>query len=106
MGRVMHQMKQRDQGVRLATTIGEFELTNGFVVLACQPSDDISGQLSQVKRGIGKREELLRVLIHRACLPHDHVVQISSKDRQTSNPRGVARPYAMESRLISPYHSS
>src|SRR5262245_9513391 len=51
-------------------------------MLACQPGDDIFGQLSQVKRGIGKREEFLRVLIHRTCLPHDHVVQISSKDRQ------------------------
>ena len=27
---VMHQMQQRDQGVRLATAVGDLELVNGF----------------------------------------------------------------------------
>ena len=87
MGRVTHQMEQRDQGVRLAPAVGEFELANGFIMLACQPGDDVPGQLSQVKRGIGEREELLRILIHRTCLSHDYVVEISSKDRQRQLPR-------------------
>src|SRR6266699_1956393 len=66
----------------LATTIGQFQLPHSLVVPACQAQHDIFGQFAQVEGGIGKREEVIGVLIDGPCFTHRHIVEVSREDRE------------------------
>ena len=78
--RITQQMQQRDECVRLATTIGHLKLSDGLVVVARQPLDHILGQFAQVVGRVGQGEELGGFLIDLPRLVHHHVVQIRRED--------------------------
>ena len=73
-------MTQRDQCVGLAATVGQSQLADDPVVLACQPQHHIPHQLAQIVGGEGQRKEMLRPLVDRA-LPalHYDLVEVGGK---------------------------
>ncbi|MBT9143354.1 MAG: hypothetical protein DDT29_01755 [Dehalococcoidia bacterium] len=57
-------------------------MPDGAVVLACQAEKHILYHFAEVEGGIGKGKELIRPLVNRLGLAHDHVVQVGSEDGQ------------------------
>ena len=49
----MTQMVEGDQGVGLASSVGQLQLPDRLVVLALQAAEDIRNHLAQVESGIG-----------------------------------------------------
>ena len=76
-------MEKRDEGVSLAAAVGEFQLADGFLVLACQALHYILSHLAQVVGGIGEREELRRVFVEGPpALLHSDFVEIGGEGSQ------------------------
>ena len=83
VGRVIHQMKQRDEGMRLAAAVGEIQLPHRLVALARQPPHHVPRQVAQVVGWVGEREEFLRVFVNRAlAFFQDDLIQIGGEHRQ------------------------
>src|SRR6266542_3916189 len=82
-----------DQGVRLAPAVGELKLTDGLVVLAHKPRDDIPSKFPQIKRGVGQGKEFFGILIDGARLAHHNIVEISGEDGEgkLSRPQIIAK---------------
>ena len=65
--RFPEQVIQRDQRVRLAAAVGQFQLAHGLVALPVQPRRHVLDQLPQGVGRVGQREELLPVPRTRAA---------------------------------------
>ena len=59
----MEQVVERNERMRLAAAVGEFQLPHGLVALTTEPNGDVLRQLAQRVGGIGEREELRRVFV-------------------------------------------
>ena len=82
-GRVVHQVEQRDQRVRLAAAVGEIQLAHRLVALARQPPHHVPRQVAQVVGRVGQRKELRRVFVNRAlAFLEDDLIQIGGEHRQ------------------------
>src|SRR5919198_4498553 len=86
-------MIKGDQGVCIAPAVGKFKLTDGLVVLASKPRDDIPSKFPQLKRGVGQGKEFFGILIDRARLAHHNIVEIGGKDGEgeLSRPQIIAK---------------
>ncbi len=61
--RVVHQVAHRDKRVRLAATVGQFELADSLVVLPGDPQRHVPHELPQVVGREGQGKELLGVFV-------------------------------------------
>ena len=68
--------------MRLAAAVGQFQLAYRFIVLPRQAKHHVFRKFAQVKGGIGKREEIIRVLVDGARFAHHHIVEVCRKDRK------------------------
>ena len=87
-------MKERNERVRLAASVRELELANGFLVLARQAADDVTRQVEERRRRVRQSKELLGVFIDTppAALQGD-VVQVRGEliERELARPEVVAQ---------------
>src|SRR5437763_601391 len=60
----MRQVIERNQSVGLATTIRQFQLANGLVILTRQPQDHVRRQLAQIISRIGQSKKIIRVSVN------------------------------------------
>src|SRR6266566_3531122 len=79
---IVGQVEQGNECMSLATPIRQFQLSNGFVILAGETQNDIFCKFAQVKSGIGEGEKLIRVLVDSACFPHYYIIKVCCKDRK------------------------
>src|ERR1700686_3131757 len=95
-------MPQRDERVRLAAAVGQFELPNGLVVLARDTSHDVADKLSEVVRRKRQREKACRIFVDRLLSAlHQHFVEIGGEhlEGQLPRPEFVAQGYDFVPRL-------
>ena len=62
-GGVLEQVVERNERMRLAAAVGEFQLPHGLVALATEPNGNVFRQLAERVGGIGEREELGRIFV-------------------------------------------
>src|SRR5918996_2657239 len=74
--RLLHQLHQGDQGVRLTPAEGHVQLAHRLLRLARQPPGHVAGEIAQAHRGIGEGEELLWVVIDPRIAPEHHIVEV------------------------------
>ena len=85
--RIAEQVVERDQRVRLAAAVGQFELAHRLVAVPGQPPGDVLHQFAQRVRRIGERKELLGVFVDRTpALRLRDLVQVSSELRERQLP--------------------
>src|SRR2546426_7816385 len=72
---IVGQVEQGNECMSLATPIGQFQLSNGLVILAGETQDDIFCQFAQVKCRVREGEKLIRVLVDKSCFFHHHIIK-------------------------------
>ena len=81
--RVAEEVVEGDEGMGLAAAVGELQLPHRLVALSREPRRDVLHELPQRKGRKGEREELLRVLVHRAAaLRECHLVEVGRELRE------------------------
>ena len=81
--RIVEEMMEGDQGVRLAPAIGHLQLPDRLVALSCEASGHIPGQVAKREGRIGEGEKLLGVFVEGpATGPADHLVEVGGELRQ------------------------
>jgi hypothetical protein len=81
--RVLHQMVEGDERVRLAAAIGQLELAHGLVVLVRQAQGHVAHQVAQVVRGEGQAKETFRFLVDRLLAAlHQDLVKVRREHRE------------------------
>ena len=86
--RIVDQVPERDERVRLAAAVVDGKLAVRLVAAAGEPVADVLDQLPEVQGGEGEGEKLVGLLVHRPLsLLHDNVVQVGGEDGQGQLPR-------------------
>ena len=81
--RIVEEMMEGDQGVRLAPAVGHLQLADRLVALSRQACGHIPGQVAKRKGRVGEGEELLGVFVEGPTTgPADHLVEVGGKLRQ------------------------
>src|SRR3989304_4231556 len=80
--------------MRLAPAVREPELTHGFLILAGEAADDVTGQVEERRRRVRESKELLRVLVDAppAAFERD-VVEVGGElvERELAGPEVIAQ---------------
>ena len=79
-GGIPEEVVERDQGVSLPAAVGQLELAHRLVARSRQPVRHVPDQPAQRVGGEGQREELRRILVHRARTGGErHLVEIGGE---------------------------
>ena len=79
-GRVVDEVPERDQGVRLSPAVVDGDLPVCLVAPPRQPKGDLLDQLAQIPGRVGEGEEFRRVLVDRPpALPGHDIVEIGGE---------------------------
>jgi hypothetical protein len=81
--RIMDEVPKGDQRMGLASAVGKLELSNGLVILASQPQDNVPHEVAKVICRKCEGEEFFWVLVDRALAAlHQNFIEVGGEQVQ------------------------